>query len=209
MIRGRAGLWILVILSSLIALSSYRFIGLGFPLAFPDFGDHLDARWWTFVSHVGAAPVALLFGALQFVETVRSKWPALHRWLGRIYVAAVMLGGVSGLGLAVNAVGGPVASLGFGLLSVLWMAFTLQGFRMARGRRFVEHRRWMIRSFALTFAAVTLRLYLAGFFAAGIEYAPASIVLGWISWVPNLLVAQWWLTRFPNPPGKFAQSLAS
>ena len=200
MIRIRTSFWLMIVLSGLVALSSYRFIGLGLPIAFPDFGNHLDARWWAFVTHVSASPIALILGALQFFKGVRSKWPALHRWLGRIYVVAVLLGGISGLNLAINAIGGPVAGLGFGLLSLLWIAFTLQGIRMARAHRFVEHRRWMIRSFALTFAAVTLRLYLAGFFVAGIEYAPASIYLGWICWVPNLLTAQWWLTRNPNPP---------
>ena len=130
-IRTRVGLWLVVVLSSLIALSSYRFIGLGLPMAFSDFGSHLDIRWWTFVTHVSASPVALMVGALQFFETVRSKWPVVHRWLGRIYVAAVLLGGLSGLSLAVNAIGGPVAGLGFGLLSLLWIVFTRQGIRMA------------------------------------------------------------------------------
>lgn len=192
--RSIAWTGLMVTLSVLIALSSYRFLALGFALAFPDFGIHLDARWLTFVFHVGAAPIALIVGALQFNQSIRSKRPAIHRWLGRIYVAAVMVGGISGLGLAVNAIGGPLAGLGFGLLAVLWMVFSVQGVRMARARQFAKHRRWMIRSFALTFAAVTLRIYLAGFLIAGVEYGPASVYLGWMCWVPNLLVVQWWLS---------------
>ena len=198
LIRTRSTLVLIVALSVLIALPSYRFLSLGFLAAFADFHAHLDARWLIFVAHVCAAPLALLLGALQFVVTPRAM-PKSHRWLGRGYVVAVMFGGISGLGLATNAIGGPIAGLGFGLLSILWMYFTAQGIRAARAYRFVEHRRWMIRSFSLTFAAVTLRIYLAACFAAGIDYASASVFLSWVSWAPNLLVAHWWLVRTPNP----------
>jgi hypothetical protein len=48
----------------------------------------------------------------------------------------------------------------------------------------------MIRSFALTFAAVTLRIYLPLSLAAGLDYADSYPVIAWLCWVPNLLVAQ-------------------
>ncbi len=188
-------IWLLILISSLVALASYRFVFLGLELAFPDFESHLSTRWWAVATHVGVAPVALLVGALQFIKSIRANWPVFHRWLGRIYVVAVIIGGIGGLSLAFNAMGGPIAGLGFGLLAVCWLWFTLQGWRTARARRFAEHRQWMIRSFALTFGAVTLRLYLPVFFAAGYDYSAASVYLAWISWVPNLIIAQWWLAR--------------
>lgn len=200
MIKTSINKWIVVTLSFGVALASYRFIGLGLVPAFPDFVEHLDNRVWTFVVHVGAAPIALVTGAVQFIDSIRRNRPRVHRWIGRIYVCSVMVGGISGLVLAISAIGGPIASLGFASLSVLWMAFTINGLRMARSRRFTAHRRWMIRSFALTFAAVTLRLYLPAFIVSGIGYAPASVYLAWMCWVPNLLVAHWWLVRYPSLP---------
>lgn len=192
------GIVILLILSVGVSLASYRFFVLGPVAAFPDFSDHLDNRWWAFMSHVGIAPLALFCGALQFASSIRNKFPAIHRNIGRVYVFCVLVGSISGLLLAVNAVGGIVASVGFSLLSVAWLAFTVQGWRMARARRFSAHRRWMIRSFALTFAAVTLRLYLPLFIVSGVGYAQASVFIAWISWVPNLLFAQWFLLRVPD-----------
>ncbi|CAJ60878.1 hypothetical protein FRAAL2229 [Frankia alni ACN14a] len=68
------------------------------------------------------------------------------------------------------------------------------------------HRRWAIRTFALTYAAVTLRLWMfvmsAVQIGAGtdpeVAFDRAYHVVPFLCWVPNLLVAQWLLTR-PDP----------
>ena len=58
------------------------------------------------------------------------------------------------------------------------------------------HRCWMIRSYALTFAAVTLRLELPLFFIfGGMEYPVASSYVAWLCWVPNLFIAELYLRR--------------
>ena len=121
--------------------------------------------------------------------------PRPSRLVRRFLGVAVLLAGLSGLVVASGAAGGVSAQLGFGSLSVLWLVSTALGVWHARARRFAEHRRWMIRSFALTFTGVTLRLYLLGFFAAGFNYTEASIYLAWIAWIPNLMAVEWWLRR--------------
>src|SRR5690606_34610916 len=125
-------------------------------------------------AHVVASPVALAIGAVQFLPRLRAARPGLHRWLGRAYGVAILVGGLGGLAMAPTASGGPVATWGFGLLAVLWIGTTAQAVRLAMARRFVEHRRWMARSYALTFGAVTLRLYLPFFLIGGMDYAQAS-----------------------------------
>ena len=124
---------------------------------------NLFARPWLLV-HAACAGTALLMVAFQFLPAIRRR-RAVHRWIGRVYGGAVILAGSAGLALSVGTTAGPIAGLGFGLLAVIWIYVTGQGWLAARGRRFDEHRRWMIRSFSLTFAAVTLRLYMP---AAGI-----------------------------------------
>ena len=62
-------------------------------------------------------------------------------------------------------------------------------------RRFDEHRRWMIRSFAMTFAAVTLRLYLPIAPILGYDFVDGYRLTAWSSWIPNLIVAELWLRR--------------
>lgn len=183
-------------LAVLVALVSYRFLFLDLSAAFPDMLGHIAERPLAFALHIVASPVALALGLLQFSSRLRSRRPAVHRWSGRAYALAVLAGGLAGLILAPGVSGGPVAAWGFGLLAVIWIAVTGQAVRSAMAARFVAHRRWMIRSYALTFGAVTFRLYLPLFFGlGGMDYAQASVWIAWLSWLPNLLLAEWWLAR--------------
>ena len=192
------------VLSVVIALASYRFLALGMELSFPDLLAHLDQRRVAFIAHVSAAPVALLLGSLQFFSRGRARWPRLHRVNGRIYALAVLVGGVSGLLLAVSSVGGPVAATGFAALSLLWLFTTARAVRLAMAGSYAAHRRWMMRSFALTFAGVMLRLYLPGFMLSGLSYAQAAPYLAWMCWVPNLLFVEWLMRRSPRGGGELA-----
>ena len=130
----------------------------------------------------------------QFSARLRTRRRALHRWLGRVYGLAIVISGAGGLSLAVHSTAGPIASWGFGLLAVLWVGVTIQAIRLAMVGRIAEHRRWMIRSGALTFAAVTLRLYLpvlGGLMGFDLAY----LIVSWACWVPNLILAEWVLRR--------------
>ncbi len=182
------------VLSLLIALASYRFLALGLTLSFPDMIGQIEGQRLAFLLHISFAPVALAIGVVPFFPSIRRR-KALHRWLGRGYGVAILISGVAGLFVAANAAGGLSAQLGFGVLAVAWLVVTAVAIRHAMARRIGQHRRWMILSFALTFAGVTLRLYLLGFMAAGFTYTEASAYLAWLCWLPNLGFAWWWLRR--------------
>ncbi len=132
--------------------------------------------------------------------------PSTHRALGRVYAAAVAAGGAGGLGLSFIAHGGALARVGFACLAVLWLGTTTAGVLAARRHDRVGHRRWMIRSAALTFAAVTLRLYLGAYTAAhgGVTtdqaFADAYAVIAWLCWLPNLTFAWWWTRSRVHTP---------
>ena len=85
---------------------------------------------------------------------------------------------------------------------MIWIAVNILGWRAAVRGRFVEHRRWMIRSWALTLAAVTLRLYLPASMALELPFLEAYRVIAWLCWVPNLLAAEAWLRLAPSPVGR-------
>ena len=51
----------------------------------------------------------------------------------------------------------------------------------------------MIRSVALILAGVTLRIQLPVSLIAGIAFDRAYPVITWSCWVPNLLLAEWFL----------------
>lgn len=154
----------------------------------PPIFANLFARPWLAV-HAGGAGLALLVGAFQVLPAVRRR-RALHRWVGRVYATCCIVGGSAGFVMAFGTTSGPVAGWGFGLLAVAWIYTTGQGWLTARARRFEEHRRWMIRSFALTFGAVTLRLYLPLGMMAGLTFDQIYVATAWISWIPNLMVVE-------------------
>lgn len=193
---SKVRVFLLWFFSLAIALVSYRFLALGLEAAFPSMLGHIASRRLAFVLHISASPIALALGLLQFLPRLRGRYPALHRWTGRIYALAVLVGGAAALVMALGSFDRPVAAIGFGALAVLWLGATGQAIRLAMAGRTPEHRRWMIRSYALTLAAVTLRLELPFFFIFGaMDYAQASNYVAWLCWVPNLIIAELYLRR--------------
>ncbi|MEG1452744.1 DUF2306 domain-containing protein [Brevundimonas sp.] len=153
------------------------------------------------VVHVAGSVTALALGAWQFIPAWRRTTLGLHRWIGRTYVVSCLIGGAAGLVLAAGTRAGPVAASGFGLLGVLWIAVNVLGWRAAVQQRFDAHRRWMIRSWALTLAAVTLRIYLPLVMIFGLPFEPWYSAIAFLAWVPNLVLAELWLRRDRNRRG--------
>jgi hypothetical protein len=145
--------------------------------------------------HLAGSAVALAVGPFQLNTRLRHRFISAHRWMGRCYVVSVLLGGLAAFVLATMAQYGLPSQVGFGLLAVLWLTATGQGYRYIRARNRPLHRRWMIRSYALTFAAVMLRIYLPLSQVYGIPFEPAYQTIAWLCWVPNLIVAEWLILR--------------
>jgi hypothetical protein len=186
---ARVGLISVAVLSVAVALASVRYALPEPPAVPPEVAANLFYRPWLAV-HALLALVALTVGPFQFIgrgPMVRARW---HRISGKVYIAACLLSAPIGLTLAIGTSAGPVAAVGFGLLAIAWFSTTALGLKAALERRFADHRRWMIRSFALTFAAVTLRLYLPIGPMLGFSFEEAYVVISWMAWVPNLMVAE-------------------
>jgi uncharacterized membrane protein len=145
------------------------------------------------VLHLAGGAIAISFGALQMSATLRRRHIKVHRWLGRLYVLAVCVAALASLRMAANSFGGIPTHLGFGLLAILWLTSTLLAFLHARARRIELHRMWMIRSYALTLAAVMLRVYIPLSQIAGLPFERCYIAISWLCWVPNLVIADWWI----------------
>jgi uncharacterized membrane protein len=148
-----------------------------------------------FYAHISGGGLALLIGWLQFSARLRARYPRLHRRIGTVYVVAVGLSSLAGCVLALFATGGWLAVTGFGALAVLWISTDVLAYLSIRRRDIVRHREWMIRNYALTFAAVTLRIYLPLSQVLHIPFLNAYPVIAWLCWVPNLFFAQKLIAR--------------
>ena len=154
--------------------------------------------------HIAGGMGALLAGPWQFSEKLRARAIKLHRWLGRFYLLEVALGSIAGFAMATVSEQGLPTHLGFGALAVLWFFTGLQAYRMVLRGNIGAHRQWMIRNFALTLAAVTLRNYMPlMLFVLHWPFRPTYITVSWLCWVPNLLIAEWLIRR-----QRFAQNLS-
>jgi uncharacterized membrane protein len=181
------------------AAFAYGVLPLG-SLVHPDMKANFLAHSTGIYTHAFASSIALVLGPFQFSARLRQEHSVLHRWLGRTYLAVgVLVGGLAGLYMSQYAFGGPVARLGFAALAVCWLYTGLRAYLAVRRGAFDEHRKWMVRNFSLTFAAVTLRLYLPASMATGVEFAMAYSVIAWLCWVPNVVFAEWqYNTRLPR-----------
>lgn len=157
-----------------------------------------------FYAHIVAGGLALVVGPFQFWRGLRDRHRSVHRWIGRGYLAAVAIAGVAGLVIAPFSEAGLAGLVGFGTLAVLWLATTWRAYRAIRSGDVANHRAWMMRNFALTYAAVTLRLWLGlllglqalpGGFDFDAAFANAYGVVPFLAWLPNLVVAEWLIRR--------------
>ena len=188
------GLWIAgAVLSAGVALVSYRFL-LPHPIMGKDIAANLMRRPWLAV-HATLAATALLLGPVQFLPRLRARAPQVHRWIGRAYVFGCLGAAGPGLILAMGSDAGPVAQSGFATLAVLWFVVTARALQLAMAGRIAEHRRWMVRSFAMTFGAVMLRLYLPIAPMLGFSFLDGYRAASWLSWVLNLMAAELYLNR--------------
>lgn len=195
--RAPARPWGLILLIGLSVPIALYGLAFGFlEQANPDFRGRLLTLPWYAYPHFLGSGTALLVGGFQFSARLRRDHLALHRWLGRSYLLACLVGGIGGLGLATISHGGPPTHVGFGLLAVLWLYAGARAYLAIRAGDVADHRRWMLRSFALTFGAVTLRVQL-GLFSGllGWDFDDAYVTVAWSSWVPNLVIAEWWLVH--------------
>lgn len=180
--------WIVMALLALPIAGYAGVVALGFR---PPFAQEIfTAMPIVATAHFLCGAIALAAGAFQVNGQIRTQFPTFHRWLGRAYVVAVTLGGAAALLLSVHSSGGVVAHFGFGLLAVCWVGSTLNVYRHIRAGHRIAHRDWMTCSYALTFSAVTLRLYLPISLLAGVSFAVAYPAISWLCWVPNLLVVE-------------------
>lgn len=178
----------IVALAVIVALVSYRYL-FDLPPIPPGIASNRYRPVWLTL-HAGFAATALLIGAVQFSKALRQRKPWIHRWVGRVYVASCLIGATAGLVLAIGSSSGAIASAGFGGLAIAWIVTNVLGWHNAREWHFAAHRRWMIRSWALTLSAVTLRLYIPLAEVADLPELPAYQAIAFLCWVPNLIVAE-------------------
>ena len=155
-----------------------------------------DTLWnGMFYTHIVLGGVALLVGWIQFSEKIRRDRMNLHRSIGKVYIITVLLSAVSGFYIGYYATGGWIAKIGFMAMALTWFFTTLIGFTSIKNKNIIKHQKMMVYSYAVCFAAVTLRIWLPILSGLLGSFLPAYKIVAWLCWIPNLFVAQYIINR--------------
>lgn len=150
-----------------------------------------------YYSHVLISGLILVIGFFQLHPKSNTKFRKTHRALGYVYVMGILFfAAPGGLAMAFFINRGPWVLMSFILLAILWFYFTAVAFNRIRKKNINAHKRWMWRSYALTFSAITLRIYIfITAYSVDLSQPEAYATLAWLSWVPNLFVVEIFLNR--------------
>jgi len=192
-----------ILLIGALAFFTFLMVRLSLPYTAMNSGvDFLTTKqrvyhifYWrvSFYTHVFTSCLVLIAGFTQFNPWLLRRYPKVHRRMGWVYLVTVI--GVSGPAafmMAWHANGGLHARTSFTLLSLLWVSYTFYaGWKVVK-KEFATHGAFMFRSYALTLSAITLRLYtyISAFLPLAASPREIYITTAWLSWVPNLLIAE-------------------
>jgi len=154
------------------------------------YGPYFWPRRWWLVLHIVGGMTALTAGLVQLWLGLTNRTAAIHRTLGKLYVAAIALGSIAGFYLALTIPGNAPYAAGLFLLCVAWVVTTSMAVFAIRRRNVPQHRQWMLRSYAVTFAFVTFRFGVDALTSRGLQPGDAQAVMAWACWALPLLLLE-------------------
>lgn len=155
--------------------------------------------------HFLAGGIILVLGCIQLLESVRQRYPVLHRLSGRVYVLACILAAVGGLVFVFSkgTIGGTMMDVGFAGYGFLMLLAAVQTIRFARQGAYQKHRAWALRLFALAIGSWLYRIDYGFYIGFGGEGGHTDNFRGWFDYVmdfwfylPNLIVVEIILGEF-------------
>ena len=152
--------------------------------------------------HFVMGTVLVLAWPIVLSARIRSRHRAVHRWTGRVYVAAGFLAGAGGMSfILTRGAESRAASIAFGIWGAVMMLSSVMAYICARAGRFDRHRAWAIRLFAMVLGSwlfdIEIRAWtdLAGGIGMNADgtSGPADLAMLYMFFVPNLLVAEFFI----------------
>jgi len=163
------------------------------------------------IPHLAGGALAITAGLVQIWLGLTHRVGRLHRALGKLYAAGVLIGSLGGYYLALTIPGHLPYAGGLFTLALAWQITTAMALYSIRTHRIEQHRAWMLRSYTVTFAFVTYRLvsiWLRRWVLVADDPVADDIdtLLAWACWSVPLLLAepliQLRAMRLPQPTSR-------
>ena len=128
-------------------------------------------------------------------QRIRSRWPAVHRWSGRLFLFLAVIVTLFGILIAlIFPFAGSGEALVILLISTVFVFCLSYAYRKIRHGEVAAHRRWMIRALAAGFSAATMRVFFAIILATTDASAKEIFTFClWSGFLLNMLLAEIWI----------------
>ena len=177
-----------------------------------EFAERYVAHPWLAYLHLAPGVVYLLGAPLQLSRRFRTRHYAVHRRMGRVLLTFALVSGVFALLFGIRfAWGGTVESMAAVVFGAWFIACLVLAFRAIRSDNVPQHRRWMIRAFAVAVGIGTVRIWIGIFEAIGqsmsgptTTVSPDPTTFGvafWLGFSMHVAFGEWWLRRTPALDG--------
>lgn len=155
-------------------------------------GKYFSVKW-VLIAHITGGGGALILGPMQFWGRLRNRYKKLHRWIGLLYLLAILMSSATAVILSFTTAYDVNWSYAFSLqiwVSV-WIITTIIAYRAALQKKFVLHREWMTRSYIVTLAFIVSGLALKYLLKINFgTFEDISPSLFWMGWSVPLFVYQ-------------------
>lgn len=161
--------------------------------------QYIHITYWkvAFFIHVYTSMPVLLAGFTQFWPWFLRHNRKAHRLIGKTYVIIILaITGPAGFIMSWHANGGWTSRLAFALLAISWWGSTYMAWKKVKEKDFTAHRHWMMRSYALTLSALTLRAW-KWIMMVLLEMRPMTTyqIVAWLGFIPNLILVEYLIQR--------------
>lgn len=194
----KAGYFALLLAAVPLAINALSYINFNASYGFLQLKESAIGTGWylpAYYAHVLVAGIVLLIGIWQIHPIWGLRWRKLHKTMGKIYVVGILFFSAPGgfiMSLFINR--GPWVLSSFLLQCSMWFVCTYLAYHYIRKGDVQAHRHWMLRSYALTLAAITLRVYVfLSSWSFDLSQPAAYATIAWLSWIPNLLICELYL----------------
>jgi uncharacterized membrane protein len=145
---------------------------------------------WLLV-HVICGIVATLIGPFQFIARFRTRYPQLHRNMGKTYLGAIVISTFVSFYLVSTAQLGVAYATGLAMLGIVWLGTSLMAWASIVKGNVRMHREWMIKSYVLTLSFIGFRSVEDLLTKMNISnFVDRKILMAWACWAIPFFITE-------------------